>query len=36
MVRVDSDDYINKDLANILSFYLEENPDKLAFPAIIT
>ena len=29
VVRVDSDDYINKDLANILSFYLEENPDKL-------
>ena len=22
------DDYINKDLANILSFYLEENPKK--------
>ena len=28
VVRVDSDDYINKDLANILSFYLEENPKK--------
>ena len=29
VVRVDSDDYINKDLANILSFYLEENPKKV-------
>ena len=29
VVRVNSDDYINKDLANILSFYLEKNPDKL-------
>ena len=29
IVRVDSDDYINKDLANILSLYLNENPKKL-------
>ena len=29
IVRVDSDDYINKDLGNILSLYLEENPKKL-------
>jgi CMP-N-acetylneuraminic acid synthetase len=28
-VRVDSDDYINKEFANILSLYLEENPKKL-------
>ena len=28
-MRVDSDDYINKEFANILSLYLEENPKKL-------
>ena len=29
VVRVDSDDYINNDFANILSIYLNENPSKL-------
>ena len=35
VVRVDSDDYINKDLANILSFYLEENQKSLVCRVII-
>jgi CMP-N-acetylneuraminic acid synthetase len=29
VVRVDSDDYINNEFVNILSIYLNENPDKL-------
>ena len=29
MVRVDSDDYVTNEFANILSYYLKEHPEKL-------
>ena len=29
VVRVDSDDYVTNEFANILSYYLKEHPEKL-------